>query len=373
MFVVEARDPACRARVGRIVTAHGAVETPVFMPVATQAAVKALSQEEMIRIGAEILLCNAYHLYLRPGIEVLERAGGLHRFMSWERPLLTDSGGFQVFSLGPFTKVTEEGVMFRSHIDGSRHFITPEQATDIQIATGADIIMCFDECTAYPVTYDAAAKSMRMTVNWAQRCGGRWRERGACGPALFGIVQGSIYEGLRRESAQRLAAMDLSGYAVGGVSVGESKEEMWAAAEWSLPHLPENKPRYLMGVGPPEDLLEGIQHGFDMFDCVMPTRVARNGCLFTSLGRLNIKNREFAADFGPLDANCTCAVCRMYTRAYLRHLYRSGEILALRLNTLHNLHFMLRLVFDARQAIRVGRFPEFKKSFLELYRAGGKP
>ncbi len=370
-FEVEATDPGCGARAGRLRLPHGEVETPVFIPVGTQASVKALTGDDLCAIGAQIILSNAYHLYLRPGVEVIAQAGGLHRFMGWDRPLLTDSGGFQVFSLASLNEVTEEGVAFQSHIDGSSHFLTPEKSVDVQTAIGADIIMCFDECTTYPATHEAAAESMRRTLAWAARCKARCSEQSEeSHQALFGIVQGSTYEDLRAESAAVLADIGFPGYAIGGVSVGEGKEEMLAAIEWSAPLLPEERPRYLMGVGPPEDMLEGIERGIDMFDCVMPTRNARNGCLFTSTGRLNIKNRRFCTDFGPLDPACACPVCRgTYTRAYLSHLYRAGEILALRLNTLHNLFFMLELVANARQAIVAGRFPEFKRTFLERFSA----
>ncbi len=368
-FTVEAKDPQCAARAGRIETAHGVIETPVFMPVGTQASVKALSQEDLETLDAKIILGNAYHLYLRPGHELIEQAGGLHGFMKWPRAILTDSGGFQVFSLAALNKVTEEGVQFQSHIDGSRHFMTPEKATDVQLAIGADIIMCFDECTSYPVTRETAEASMRMTLAWAGRCKQRWIERERRDSALFGIVQGSTFEALRTESADALAAMDFPGYAIGGVSVGESKEEMVAAVDWAAPRLPAHKPRYLMGVGPPEDMLEAIERGVDMFDCVMPTRNARNGTLFTSQGKLNIKNQRYMTDFSPIDERCGCPVCRRYTRAYLSHLYRSGEISALRLNTLHNLFFMLEFAAMCREAIRAGRFLEFKRAFLAAYAA----
>ena len=337
------------------------------MPVGTQGAVKTLSQEDLHSIGAQVIVANAYHLYLRPGMEVIEQAGGLHAFMGWDGPLLTDSGGFQVFSLAQLNKVTPEGVAFQSHIDGSRHFMTPEKAIDIQRTIGADIIMCFDECTAYPATRQDAETSMRMTLEWAGRCKKRWIELETHDQALFGIVQGSTYRDLRQECADRLVEGDFPGYAVGGVSVGESKGEMFEVVEWTAYRLPEDRSRYLMGVGPPEDLLAAVERGVDLFDCVMPTRNARNGCLFTSAGRLNIKNQRFCADFGPLDPACRCPVCRRYTRAYLSHLYRSGEVLALRLNTLHNLFFMLELISNIRGAIRVGRFLEFKRTSLEAY------
>lgn len=366
-YTVEATDPGCAARAGRLQLPHGEVKTPIFMPVGTQATVKALSQEDLDMIGAQIILGNAYHLYLRPGTETLEAAGGIHGFMNWKKPVLTDSGGFQVFSLGALNKVTPEGVTFQSHLDGSRHLFTPAKAVDIQISIGADIMMCFDECTSYPVTRETAEKSMRMTHDWAIQCKAQWEQREATRQALFGIVQGSVFEDLRQESAAGLVDLDFPGYAIGGVSVGESKEEMIQAVEWAAPHLPEEKPRYLMGVGPPEDVLNAIERGVDMFDCVMPTRNARNGSLFTSTGKLNIKNARFARDFGPLDEACNCLVCRTYTRAYLHHLFRAGEILSLRLNTLHNLSFMLQLADSAREAIGDGRFLDFKRTFLQTY------
>ena len=363
-FQIETKDPVCGARTGRLKLAHGEIETPVFMPVGTQASVKTLSQEDLIALDAKIILGNAYHLYLRPGTDILEKAGGLHKFMCWDRPILTDSGGFQVFSLAALNKVTKEGVTFQSHIDGLRHFFTPEKDIDIQISIGADIIMCFDECTHYPATRAEAEESMHMTTDWAKKCKQRWLEREIEKQALFGIVQGSTFEDLRKESAEALVDIDFPGYAIGGVSVGEGKEEMYQVVEWCTPHLPEEKPRYLMGVGPPEDILEAVERGVDMFDCVMPTRNARNGSLFTSQGKINIKNRCHADDFGPLDSECDCPVCQKYSRAYLSHLWRSGEILALRLNTIHNVHFMINFMEDIRQSIRSGKFKEFKKNNL---------
>ncbi len=369
-FTVLDHDPECAARVGRITTPHGAIDTPVFMPVGTQATVKAVSQDDLRALDAPIILGNAYHLYLRPGTAIIEEAGGLHRFMNWDRALLTDSGGFQVFSLAQLNKVTEDGVAFQSHIDGSRHFFSPESATDIQIAIGADIIMCFDECTSYPVEHGRAAESMEITLRWARRCQDRWRERGAdAQQALFGIVQGSVYTDLRGRCADALAALDFPGYAIGGVSVGEPKEDMHRIMAETAAMLPVEKPRYVMGVGTPEDLLAGIEAGVDMFDCVMPTRNARNGALFTSEGRINIKNTRFRTDFAPLDPACQCLVCSRYTRAYLSHLYHAGEILSLCLNTLHNLAFMIQLTDNCRDAIRAGRYRAFKQAFLERYEA----
>lgn len=364
-FEITARDPSCAARTGRLQLPHGAVETPVFMPVGTQATVKALCQQDLEQLDAQIILGNAYHLYLRPGTEIIAAAGGLHRFMDWPRPMLTDSGGFQVFSLGALNKISDEGVAFQSHLDGSRHFLTPEKAIDIQTAIGADIIMSFDDCTDYPAERGAAETSMRRTLDWARRGLEQWRRQEAPGQALFGIVQGSVYEDLRRESAAGTVALDFPGYAIGGVSVGETKEEMYQVVRWTAPLLPEERPRYLMGVGPPEDLLEAVEQGVDMFDCVMPTRNARNGSLFTSAGRVNIKNARFARDFGPLDPACPCPVCARYSRAYLHHLFRAREILALRLNTLHNLSFMLHFAANIRAAIRAGSFQRFKRRFLD--------
>ncbi len=366
-FELTGRDPDCAARVGRVETPHGGFDTPVFMPVGTQATVKAVSQEDLERIDAPIILGNAYHLYLRPGTEIIKKAGGLHEFMTWNRPILTDSGGFQVFSLGTLNKVTEDGVRFQSHLDGSSHFLGPETAIDIQRDIGADIIMCFDECTSYPVTEQTARDSMERTLNWAARCRAHWEQEAMHRQALFGIVQGSTFEHLRRESAERTVALDFPGHAIGGVSVGESKDQMAEAVAATAPYLPEDKPRYLMGVGPPEDFLTAIELGVDMFDCVMPTRNARNGSLFTSEGRINIKNQRFRTDFGPLDPACPCPVCRRYSRAYLSHLFRSNEVLSLQLNTLHNLCFMLDLAANVRTAIRAGSFLEFKRAFLNAY------
>jgi queuine tRNA-ribosyltransferase len=366
-FSIEARDPDCAARVGRLRLPHGEVETPVFMPVGTQGSVKAVSQEDLTTLGARIILGNAYHLYLRPGTDTLEAAGGLHQFIDWERPILTDSGGFQVFSLKGLTKVTQDGVSFQSHLDGSKHFFTPEKSIDIQGSIGSDIMMCFDECTTYPATRAHAEESMRMTQAWAERCRQHWEDHYSANQNLFGIVQGSTFEDLRHESAAGLVDLDFPGYAIGGVSVGESKAEMRQVLDWTAHKLPEEKPRYLMGVGPPEDFLDAIERGVDMFDCVMPTRNARNGSLFTTQGKVNIKNAKHARDFSPLDPACSCPIGGHYSRAYLSHLYRSGEILALRLLTCHNIHFMLDLAARAREAIREGCFGEFKRTFLASY------
>ncbi len=367
-FTIEARDPQCAARAGRLRLPHGEVETPVFMPVGTQGSVKALTQDDLESLDASIILGNTYHLYLRPGTSVLEAAGGLHGFMDWRRPLLTDSGGYQVYSLSELNKVTPDGVAFRSHLDGSKHFFTPERSLDVQRSIGADIVMAFDECTPYPVDRDRAAQSMQLSLDWAARCKRHWQDSGmAARQALFGIVQGSVFEDLRRTSAEATVALDFPGYAIGGVSVGESKEEMVQAVDWVAPLLPEERPRYLMGVGPPEDILEAVERGVDLFDCVMPTRNARNGSLFTSQGRINMKNARHAQDWGPVDPAGSHPEVMRYSRAYLSHLFRAGEIAALRLNTLHNLHFLLSFMAQLRTAVRAGRFLEFKQTFLRAY------
>jgi queuine tRNA-ribosyltransferase len=350
-------------RLGSITTSHGEISTPVFMPVGTQASVKTLSPEDLIEIGAEIILSNTYHLFLRPGHGLVREFGGLHRFMNWTRPVLTDSGGFQVFSLADLRMVTDEGVTFQSHIDGgAKHFITPEYAVEIQEALGADIIMAFDECIPYPATRDYARESLERTHRWAKRCREAKKDTGQ---ALFGIVQGGMYADLRKHSAETLVGIGFEGYAIGGLSVGETKPLMYEMIEATVPHLPQDQPRYLMGVGTPEDLVEGVDRGIDMFDCVMPTRNARNGTFFTSFGKLVIRNARHERDKEPIDPGCGCYTCRNFTRAYLRHLFNAGEVLALRLGTIHNLHFYLNLMRDVRASIEQGRFREFKKEFLE--------
>ncbi len=339
-----------------MLTLHGEVRTPVFMPVGTQATVKAIGPDDLLRLGEEIILGNTFHLYLRPGHELIRDLGGLHRFMSWDRAILTDSGGFQVFSLAELRKITEEGVRFQSPIDGSLHEFTPESATHIQEALGADIIMAFDECTPYPSTYEYTKSSMEMTTRWAARC----REaKSDNGQALFGIVQGGMDKALREQSVREIVNIGFDGYAVGGLSVGESKLLMWETAEFTLPMLPDAAPRYMMGVGTPDDILRGIGIGVDMFDCVMPTRNARNGNVFTSRGRVVIKNAQYRADDSPLDPECACYTCRNFSKAYLRHLYSAGEILASRLLTLHNLAYYKSLVDGARAAIEDGRFLDY--------------
>jgi queuine tRNA-ribosyltransferase len=350
------------ARTGRLMTRHGEVETPVFMPVGTQATVKTLSPADLESIDAEIILSNTYHLFLRPGHELVREFGGLHGFMNWKRPVLTDSGGFQVFSLADLRKVTDEGVTFQSHIDGgAKHFITPEYAVEIQEALGADIIMAFDECIPYPATRDYAQESLDRTHRWAKRCRDAKKDTGQ---ALFGIVQGGMYADLRKQSADTLVDIGFEGYAIGGLSVGETKPLMYEMLEATVPSLPQDQPRYLMGVGTPEDLVEGVDRGIDMFDCVMPTRNARNGTFFTSFGKLSIRNSRYERDSSPLDPECGCYTCRNFSRAYLRHLFNAGEVLALRLGTIHNLSFYLSLMKDIRSSLEQGRFREFKKEFL---------
>jgi len=353
-FQITHTDPHSRARRGRLLTRAGEVETPTFMPVGTNATVKALTRWDLLELKPGIILANAYHLYLRPGLEVVAGAGGLHRFMGWRRPILTDSGGYQVFSLEALRTVDEDGVTFRSHLDGSEHRFTPESVVDLEQRLGADIIMPLD----YPPPATASEGTVRAATEqsdrWAQRC--RQAFRPETGQALFGIVQGGVYPHLRRESARRLAAIGFEGYAIGGLSLGEPKEQMWRALEASVEALPAGRARYLMGLGLPSDLIAGIKAGVDMFDCVLPTRMARNGTAFTHQGRINLKNARFAEDFSPLDPECACKVCRQHTRAYLRHLHKAGEILGAILLTYHNLWLYLELMRDARQAIAAGEF-----------------
>jgi len=348
------------ARRGEMTTAHGVVQTPAFMPVGTRGAVKGVTPRDLRESGAEIILGNTYHLWLRPGDGLIAQLGGLHRFMGWDGPILTDSGGYQVFSLNALRKISEEGVRFQSHLDGSYHFISPERAIAIQESLGGDIIMCFDECPPYPSDHDYVRRSAELTARWAGRCLDAKRRDDQ---ALFGIVQGGMYRDLRERSAGELCAMGFDGYALGGLSVGEEKGVMYEIMEYCGPLLPQEKPRYVMGIGAPEDLIEGINSGFDMFDCVMPTRNARNGMLFTETGSINIKNALYAEDSAPVDGGCACYVCCNYSRAYLRHLYRSGEILASRLNTWHNLHYYLTLMAEARRAIAEDRFSQFRREF----------
>ena len=372
-----ASDNITSARAGRITTAHGTINTPAFMPVGTQGSVKALTQEMLERAGASIILGNTYHLYLRPGHTTINQLGGLHRFISWERPILTDSGGFQVFSLTSLRKMTEEGVEFQSHINGSTHFLSPEKSMEIQAALGSDIVMAFDECTPFPATREEARASLELTGRWARRSKQRMSELHnepvPAGPgitivnpaqALFGINQGSTFLDLREQSLEGLIEIGFDGYAIGGLSVGEEKAAMFEVVSHIAPRMPEDRPRYLMGVGTPEDLVEAVALGVDMFDCVMPTRNARNGQLFTSRGKLNIKNSRYKDDPQPLDDACRCEVCRRYSRAYVRHLYMSGEILGSVLTSLHNISFYLDTMKVIRQSIELGTFSEFRNSFL---------
>jgi queuine tRNA-ribosyltransferase len=391
MFELLGKDASSKARRGRLTTNHGVIETPAFMPVGTQGSVKAVSPRELREIEAQIVLGNTYHLFVRPGLEVIRHFGGLHRFMNWDGPILTDSGGYQIFSLAKLRKITEEGVAFQNHLDGTPAFISPESAMEIQAVLGSDIAMVLDECPPWPCEYDYAARSLEMTHRWAARCkaisetGLRIPERedgnasselsairNSKSQMVFGIVQGSTFENLRRSSAQALAAMDFHGYAIGGVSVGEPETEMMQAVEWSEPHLPENKPRYAMGLGTPPQLIELIARGVDMFDCVLPTRLARNGTAFTAGGTLNLKNAEFAMQKEPIEDGCTCPACRDFTRGYIRHLIKSEEILGLRLITLHNLHFYLDLMKRARRAIEDGTFTELRAQFVAGYKTRGE-
>jgi len=366
------RSTTTQARAGIIYTDRGDIETPVFMPVGTLATVKSLSPEDLLSCGAQIILGNTYHLYLRPGCDVIQAFSGLHRFMHWERPILTDSGGFQVFSLARLRKISEEGADFQSHIDGSRHLLTPEKAIEIQHCLNADIIMCLDQCIAYPSTQKEAADAMDLTTRWARRCKTAWQERNDDSHALFGIVQGGMYPEQRRASAEALVEMEFPGYAIGGLSVGEPADVMLEMAEITLRHLPRSSPRYIMGVGTPENLVELVSRGADMFDCVMPSRNARNGQMFTPKGTLNISNARFRTNTAPIDALCTCYTCRHYSRAYLRHLYLSREILAYRLNTIHNIHYYINLMGEMRNAIMNDAFDDFRKNFYEQRTPGSE-
>ncbi|CEG23059.1 Queuine tRNA-ribosyltransferase [Planococcus massiliensis] len=353
------------ARLGIVHTPHGSFETPAFMPVGTQATVKTMSPEELKAMNAGIILSNTYHLWLRPGNDVIREAGGLHKFMNWDRPILTDSGGFQVFSLSEFRNIKEEGVHFRNHMNGDKLFLSPEKAMEIQNDLGSDIMMAFDECPPYPASHDYMKSSVERTSRWAERCLEAHARKNDQG--LFGIVQGGEYEDLRKQSARDLVSLDFPGYAIGGLSVGEPKDVMNRALEFTTPLLPENKPRYLMGVGSPDSLIDGAIRGVDMFDCVLPTRIARNGTLMTSTGRLNVKNAAFKRDFGPIDEKCDCYTCTNYTRAYVHHLIRTDETFGIRLTSYHNLHFLLNLMEQVRQAIREDRLGDFREEFFEAY------
>ncbi|HEX4782478.1 MAG TPA: tRNA guanosine(34) transglycosylase Tgt [Usitatibacter sp.] len=364
-FAVSATDGLARA--GTLALAHGEVDTPAFMPVGTYGTVKAMSPRELDEAGAQIVLGNTFHLWLRPGLAVVEKHGGLHRFMGWNRPILTDSGGFQVFSLGELRKISEEGVAFQSPINGDKLFLTPEESMRIQRVLDSDIVMVFDECTGYPATHEEALQSMQLSLRWAERS--RQAHQGNAN-ALFGIVQGGMHEDLREASLAGLAAIGFDGYAIGGVSVGEPKEDMERIVAHIAPRLPGAAPRYLMGVGTPEDLAHAVSHGVDMFDCVLPTRNARNGWLFTRHGDVKIKNARHREDAGPLDPGCACYTCRNFSRAYLHHLHRANEILGARLNTLHNLHYYLELMGEMRDAIRSGHFGAWRRGFLTERSAG---
>ena len=388
-FELLAQDRESKARHGRLTTAHGAIETPTFMPVGTQGSVKAVSPRELRELNAPIVLGNTYHLFVRPGIEVIKHFGGLHKFMTWDRPILTDSGGYQIFSLAKLRKISEDGVQFQNHVDGTPAFVSPEIAMEIQAALGSDIAMVLDECPPWPCEYDYAAKSAEMTTRWAKRCK-EWVEENAQRSTsdvqrpieestvsnqrspiqrqlVFGIVQGATFGELRKQSAQAIVDLDFDGYAIGGVSVGEPEEEMFRAVESSEPFLPSDKPRYAMGIGTPPQLLEMISRGMDMFDCVLPTRLARNGTAFTSTGTLNLKNAEYAKDRRPIEQDCVCSSCREFTRGYVRHLIKAEEILGLRIITLHNLHFYLDLMRRARDKIDKGTFDEFRREFVSNY------
>lgn len=358
------------ARAGELVLEHGVVHTPIFMPVGTQATVKTLSPHELREAGAEIILSNAYHLYLRPGIDLIQAAGGIHAFMNWNRPVLTDSGGFQVFSLARLRKITDEGARFQSHIDGSYHFLTPEKVMEIESAIGADVVMAFDQCVAADASHEEVLDALKRTTLWAKRSKEAFERVKRPYQTLFGIVQGGIFEDLRRLSVEEIVGIGFEGYAIGGLSVGETKPDMYRMLSVLDEVLPFDKPRYLMGVGVPEDILYGIELGVDMFDCVFPTRAARNALVFTHDGRLNLRNKALEYDFRPIDEECDCYACRNFTRAYIRHLHRSGEILGLRLASLHNVHFLLSLTKKAREAILQGRFAEFKYTFLSRYQQG---
>ncbi|MCD6521920.1 tRNA guanosine(34) transglycosylase Tgt [Candidatus Calescamantes bacterium] len=365
-FVLEHVDKFTGARAGKIITPRGVIHTPVFMPVGTQGTVKTLTPEEVRSVGAEIVLSNAYHLYLRPGIEVIKKAGGLHSFMNWPFPILTDSGGYQILSLATYRKIREDGVIFRSHWDGSQHYFTPEKVIDIQLILDSDILMPLDECIPYPSSKEYTRAGVKRTILWAERSKRHWEKRGGKG-MLFGIIQGSIYPELREECTKALVEIGFSGYAFGGLSVGEDREDTLKILEKILPLLPENKPRYFMGGGRPEDLVEYVERGCDMFDCSIPTREGRTGASYTWKGKIVVRNAEFSEDFRPLDENCSCYTCKNYTRAYLRHLFHSQEILGLRLNTLHNLYFFFSLMREMRKAILEDRFKDFKEEFLKKY------
>ncbi len=358
------QDKKTKARAGLLHTPHGDVQTPVFMPVGTQATVKTMTPQELKAIGAQIILSNTYHLYLRPGHELVAEAGGLHNFMSWDGPILTDSGGFQVFSLAPLRKITDEGVTFSSHLDGSKHYFTPQKIMEIQKALGADIAMAFDECAPWPSSKEQVLAAVERTSKWAKLC----KESHTSNlQGLFGIIQGGTFNDLREKSAKELIELDFPGYAIGGLSVGEPKNIMYDMLEYTVPFIPPKKPRYLMGVGSPDCLVEGVARGIDMFDCVLPTRIARNGTVFVPEGKLVIRNAPYAKDFRPLDETCDCYACQNFSRAYIRHLIKTDEVLGIRLTTIHNLRFIIRLMENIRKAILEGNFAEFRKEFWQKW------
>ncbi|MCF8008266.1 MAG: tRNA guanosine(34) transglycosylase Tgt [Halanaerobiales bacterium] len=363
-FKLITKDSDSNARRGKIKTQHGEIHTPIFMPVGTQATVKAMTPRELKEIGVEIILGNTYHLYLRPGHKLIEEAKGLHKFMNWEKPILTDSGGFQVFSLSDLREIKEEGVYFQSHIDGSKHFISPEKSVEIQNALGADIVMAFDECPPEPTNYDYVSNSLDRTIRWALRSKEAMEN---VDQSLFGIIQGGIFKDLREKSVKEMVQINFPGYAIGGLSVGEAKKDMLDTLEFTVPLMPEDKPRYLMGVGTPEDLIEGVLRGIDMFDCVMPTRIARHGSIYTSEGRITIRNATYKDDFDPPDKDCNCYVCQNYSRAYVRHLLKRKEILGVRLTTYHNLYFFINLMKKIRDSIEDNSFLTFRENFYKKY------
>lgn len=373
VFSIQARSSETAARAGRLATARATIRTPVFMPVGTLGTVKAVSPEELAECGAQVVLANTYHLYLRPGCDVIDIFGGLHGFMNWHRPILTDSGGFQIYSLAKMSKITQAGYAFQSHIDGSAHLITPENAVEIQARLGADIMMCLDQCLSYPAGEKQAEAAHRLTLDWAVRCRDRLRRLDSGHGLLFGIVQGGMFRHLRKICAEAMAELEFPGYAVGGLSVGEPRDLMHETAEFTLALMPDDKPRYVMGVGRPEDLVEMVGFGADMFDCVMPTRNARNGQLFTQTGTLNIGNAKFRTDPAPPEPGCACYTCRNYSRAYLHHLYRSRELLSYRLNTIHNLHYYADLMRQMRAAIEEDDFSAFRRKFYRDRDPGANP
>jgi queuine tRNA-ribosyltransferase len=364
-FVVETVSPTSGARTGKLMTRHGIIDTPVFMPVGTKGTVKTLTPEELVDMGVSVILGNTYHLYLKPGCDVIKLFDGLHRFMHWNGPILTDSGGFQLFSLAKLAKITPAGYAFQSHIDGSRHMLSPEKAIEIQICLDADVIMCLDQCLPFPASRDEAAGALQLTIDWARRCKTAWERASRPQNLLFGIVQGGLFTDIRREAVEAMADIGFCGYAVGGLSVGEPKSLMQEVAACTLDALPDSRPKYVMGVGTPEDLVELVAGGADMFDCVMPTRNARNGSLFTSWGAVNIANARFKNNPAPIDIECSCYTCRNYCAAYLHHLFKTRELLAYRLNTIHNVFYYTRLMRNIRRAIRSGSFENFRKRFYQ--------